>query len=82
MENKRICKKCLLRDMKSQEYESIAAYMERIEEELKAEPIEYERRLGICKECDYLNSGTCGACGCYAELRALIKTNQCPYYKW
>ena len=43
---------------------------------------EYERRLAICKECDKLNSGTCNACGCYVELRALADVSHCPHKKW
>ena len=42
----------------------------------------YEDRLAVCKECNYLNEGMCGACGCFVELRAVIRNNVCPYEKW
>lgn len=42
----------------------------------------YESRLAICKECDLLNAGTCGACGCYVELRAAAKVGKCPHKLW
>lgn len=38
----------------------------------------YKKRLGICKECDSLLSGTCLKCGCYVELRAAFKQQHCP----
>lgn len=42
----------------------------------------YERRLAVCRECDRLNAGTCMACGCYVELRAVAKVSRCPKKKW
>ncbi|MFR1660111.1 DUF6171 family protein [Gallintestinimicrobium sp.] len=42
----------------------------------------YEKRLELCKACDYLEAGTCLACGCYVELRAAVKKNRCPYRHW
>lgn len=43
---------------------------------------EYERRLMLCKACERLNAGTCGACGCYVELRAVARAGHCPYKNW
>lgn len=83
MSSKRICKKCLLRDMDENEYfANLHDYMARIDEDLKVSPEIYEARLGLCQDCDYLNSGMCGACGCYVELRASLKKNACPYNHW
>lgn len=83
MEDKRFCKKCLLRDMDENEYfANLHDYMSRIDENLKAPAELYESRLEICKGCDYLTSGMCGACGCYVELRAFLTKNACPYKKW
>ena len=42
----------------------------------------YARRLDACKGCGFLEAGTCGACGCYVELRAASKRGRCPYKKW
>ena len=43
---------------------------------------EYEERLTSCKQCELLNAGTCGACGCYVELRATARAGHCPHKKW
>lgn len=60
----------------------IGKYREAIKKADRVASEEYERRLSICKECEHLNSGTCGACGCYVELRALAKAGKCPHKKW
>ena len=67
------CRKCLLREMDKNAYmENLYAYIDRIEEDSKADKA----------ECKYLNEGLCGACGCFVELRAVIAVNRCPYEKW
>ena len=89
------CRKCLLREMDKNAYmENLYAYIDRIEEDSKADKAVYEDRLAVCKECKYLNEGLCGACGCFVELRAVqkvrkcpdlpavIAVNRCPYEKW
>lgn len=78
--NKNICKRCLLRDMTGEDSANIAKYRDAIKERVSDEI--YERRLAVCKECDFLNSGTCKACGCYVELRALGRGAKCPHKKW
>ena len=78
----RICKKCLLREMAGADIEMIEKYKEAIKEADRVSPDTYEKRLSACKSCDKLNEGTCGACGCYVELRAIAKTGRCPYKKW
>lgn len=77
-----ICKRCLLRDMAEADQKMIGKYRDAIKKADRVDSKEYERRLSICKECELLNSGTCGACGCYVELRALAKAGKCPYKKW
>lgn len=73
------CKKCLMRDMKGQDdYVDLDSFIARFGDELKVEGDKYESRLAICKECEYLVSGTCLKCGCYVELRAALKKNHCP----
>lgn len=42
----------------------------------------YEDRLQICTSCDKLNAGTCAACGCYVEIRAVSSIAHCPKKKW
>lgn len=79
---KEICKRCLLRDMAEADQKMIEKYREAIKKADRVSGTEYERRLAICKECELLNAGTCGACGCYVELRAVAKAGRCPYKKW
>lgn len=75
----RVCRKCLLRDMDEGEYfANLREYIANLDEELKVDEGEYERRLGLCKECENLMSGMCRVCGCYVELRAVMKKNSCP----
>lgn len=75
-----ICKRCLLRDMATEDRENIAKYRDAIKERVSEEI--YEKRLSVCKKCDLLNAGTCNACGCYVELRALAELSRCPHKKW
>lgn len=77
-----VCKKCLLREMAEEDAKRIEAYRDAIKIEDRVEEREYESRLIICKSCDFLNAGTCGACGCYVELRAIAKAGRCPHKKW
>lgn len=81
---RRFCKRCLTRELMGQEktYETIQRYIEELEPERRAETVEYERRLGLCKECERLTEGMCMACGCYVELRAAKKEQNCPYENW
>lgn len=79
---KKLCKRCLLRDMAEADYKKIEKYKEAIKNEDRVSESEYERRLQICKSCDKLNEGTCNSCGCYVELRALGLMSNCPHNKW
>ena len=77
------CLKCLLREMDKEAYmENLYDYIQRLDEEIKADQALYEERLSVCKACDYLDAGMCRACGCFVELRAVIKNNVCSYKKW
>lgn len=78
----KICKRCLLREMAEADRANIAKYMEAIKGADRVLPEKYEARLSVCKQCDLLNAGTCNACGCYVELRALTEVSRCPYRKW
>ena len=80
----RFCKRCLTRDMidKDAYFENLKELIENISPEIKTEKEEYEKRLKICTECDLLYDGLCRACGCYVELRAANKNNECSYKKW
>ena len=78
----RICKKCLLREMAEEDAGRIEKYKDAIKETDRVSEAMYEERLAVCKSCDLLNAGTCGACGCYVELRAVAKNGRCPHKKW
>ena len=84
----RICTRCLLREMidqdasKQAELEMIKKYREAIKQADRAKDMEYEARLAVCRACEKLIAGTCGACGCYVELRAAVKMSPCPKKKW
>lgn len=77
-----ICKKCLLREMAEADYAQIEKYIAAVKQTERVPAEEYEKRLAICKACDLLNAGTCGACGCYVELRAISVLGRCPHKKW
>lgn len=81
-EETRFCKKCLMREMAEADAEMIEKYKNSIKQQDRVPEGVYEERLAICKECDNLHAGTCSACGCYVELRALGVVSKCPYDKW
>ena len=83
-ENYRFCKKCLTRDMidKDEYYKTLRALIDDVKGDERASDSLYEERLNTCLSCEKLFDGLCAACGCYVELRAVIKDNSCPYDKW
>ena len=56
---KRICKRCLTREMAGEKavYETVKRYIEDMDPQERTGEEEYERRLGICKNCDLLLDG-------------------------
>ena len=67
---------------KQSELEMIEKYRAAIKQADRVDDAEYERRLSVCRQCDKLLAGTCNACGCYVELRAVAKVSHCPKKKW
>lgn len=84
MENYRVCKRCLTKDMvdKAEYFQNMYDYISNLDETIKTNQPLYEKRLMICKNCDLLTDGMCKACGCFVEMRAAIRKNSCPYEKW
>lgn len=85
MENQlRQCKRCLVRELAGAEetYRSLREYIDNLNPEDKVTTEEYECRLDRCRECDMLLQGTCRKCGCYVELRAILKNKTCPSGNW
>lgn len=83
MDTKRICKKCLLAELDNEKLlADVQKAIRLLKDDDRASDELYQNRLALCKECDYLNEGTCGACGCFVELRAATAIGKCPYKKW
>lgn len=76
---KRVCTRCLLRDMieAGDSMEMIEKYRAAIKEADRVTEEIYESRLSVCQDCEKLNAGTCMACGCYVELRAAAAVSRC-----
>ncbi len=78
-EQRRVCKKCLLRDMKEGEYfKNMYEYIDSLDPEIKTPGEQYEERLAACRECGLLMNGMCRVCGCFVEMRAAVVKNRCP----
>jgi len=84
MENQRICKSCLTRDIAGKEeyFRNLHEYISNLDCDIKTGEDLYENRLSMCRMCDLLLEGMCRTCGCYVELRAAVAGNSCPNYKW
>lgn len=83
---KNICKKCLLLEAgENAAYQTVSDYLDTLDKSLLADDEIYQKRLLLCKSCDFLISGMCRKCGCYVEIRAALKDKGCPDYdkkKW
>jgi len=75
----RFCKRCLIKDIGDKELvKTVEDYITRISPDIKATDEIYKARLEKCKNCDNLLHGVCRKCGCYVEMRAVVKHNYCP----
>ena len=45
---------------------------------------EYNKRLAICRACEFYfkPTGTCKKCGCFMRIKAKLSTLSCPIDKW
>ncbi|MCI9409515.1 MAG: hypothetical protein HFJ89_06815 [Oscillospiraceae bacterium] len=78
--SKPFCRKCLLAETDlTGVYASVREMVAALPEWRKTSEAEYNRRLGICKSCDFLGEGTCEKCGCYVDLRAARSEMHCPH---
>ena len=55
--------------MAEEDAKMIEKYKKGIKETDRVSEKKYEERLAVCKECDLLNAGTCGACGWLSTAR-------------
>ncbi|BBF42610.1 hypothetical protein lbkm_1294 [Lachnospiraceae bacterium KM106-2] len=67
---------------KGEYFSNLHQYIENIDADLKIDETGYEQRLSVCKTCDLLEDAMCRGCGCFVELRGVMKKNHCPYDKW
>lgn len=80
---KKPCIKCLLAETDMKDLlESVKELIRGLPDEERVSEELYAERLEVCKSCDMLRDGTCGACGCFAELRAAKRRMGCPEEKW
>lgn len=59
-------------------FSDMRKYIENLDEDLKVDEKLYQERLAFCRECGSLISGMCRICGCFVEMRAVMKKNSCP----
>ena len=52
--------------------------------EERSEEFEYNRRLEICRGCEFFKARTeqCKKCGCFMKLKTQLKRASCPIGKW
>lgn len=73
------CRKCLLSEIdRNGVYKTVLEYIDSIDPALKCTDEDYSRRLDICRTCEHLNEGMCALCGCFVEVRAVKKKQNCP----
>lgn len=84
MREGRPCRRCLIQDLPrgAELRKIIEERLQSIPEEEKTGSETYTARLAACRGCGELREGTCGACGCYVELRAARRAKDCPLKKW
>jgi hypothetical protein len=52
--------------------------------DLRLTPDEANRRLSICKNCEFFEalSQRCSKCGCFMAVKSYLKAEKCPVGKW
>jgi len=52
--------------------------------DLRLTPDEANRRLNICKGCQFFDSLSqrCSRCGCFLSVKTYLKAESCPVGKW
>lgn len=52
--------------------------------DLRLDPNEANKRLSICKKCEFFNnlSQRCSKCGCFLAVKTYLKAERCPVGKW
>lgn len=73
--NQRVCRRCLLRELDGEYFQSIYQYIQNLPAEWKVDKETYAARLERCRECPHLINGMCELCGCFVEVRAAKKSS-------
>lgn len=42
----------------------------------------HERRLMLCRDCEFIDGNKCTACGCHTIAKTRLATEKCPEGKW
>lgn len=72
------CRRCLLNESDAGDlYRGIHEYISAMPPEQRVSDGEYQARLSLCKQCDFLVNGICSMCGCFVEVRAYRRTARC-----
>ncbi len=51
-------------------------------ESLMVSDDEKNRRLSICRECEFLKNSRCEKCGCFMNFKAKLSSEHCIEGKW
>ncbi len=74
-----LCKRCLLSEIdRDGTYKTVLEYISSLDESVKCSGAEYAARLTVCRSCEHLSEGMCALCGCFVEVRAVKKNQNCP----
>ncbi len=82
MSGRPMCRRCLLEELDQKACASVRQYIESLDQDLKVDAEEYEKRLAYCRQCEHLQNGICSQCGCFAEVRAVKRLMDCPMGLW
>jgi hypothetical protein len=74
------CRRCLLYESSDRELSrTVYEYIASLPDDIKAPSDVCARRLELCRQCNWLANGICGACGCFAEARAARRDARCAW---
>lgn len=77
--NRTPCRRCLLSEIdRDGAYRTVLEYIGSLDPTVKCSREEYAARLQVCRSCEHLSEGMCALCGCFAEVRAVKKHQNCP----
>lgn len=75
---KKICKRCKLEEMMAGYEGELEEYISSLDDSIKTEAQEYEKRIQLCTSCEQFLNGMCRMCGCFVKARAAKKHMSCP----